>query len=198
MKDKSMSKTKLRDRDVRCALTQRLSDSFAEDPDTMIVQEFGIRHGASRVDIAVINGAIHGYEIKSEADTLTRLPHQVDIYSKVLDYASLVVSPSHIKKAIEIIPQWWGILSVEERAGEVAICKIRKAKFNRSHQMIAIAELLWRDEVIEELEKCGIKKKELRKPRSHLYERLVGKYPDKRLRKIVRTRLKERVNWRDH
>jgi len=36
--------------------------------------------GASRIDRAVVNGSVHGYEIKSETDDLTRLPAQARAY----------------------------------------------------------------------------------------------------------------------
>jgi hypothetical protein len=49
-----------------------------------MLDEFGLEHGEVRVDVAVINGELHGYEIKSERDTLERLPRQVKAYSAVL------------------------------------------------------------------------------------------------------------------
>ena len=46
--------------------------------------------GAARVDIAVINGHIRGVEIKAEADSLERLPRQVEAYGRVVDRATLI------------------------------------------------------------------------------------------------------------
>jgi hypothetical protein len=56
---------------------------------------FGLDHGQVFVDVAVINGEIHGYELKSERDTLERLPRQVEVYSAVLGRATLVVGASY-------------------------------------------------------------------------------------------------------
>ena len=42
-------------------------------------------------DIAVINCSIHGYEIKSDLDTLMRLPQQLEFYAMTLQKLTLVV-----------------------------------------------------------------------------------------------------------
>jgi len=39
-----------------------------------MLHELGILNGATRIDIAVITGQIEGYELKSERDTIQRLP----------------------------------------------------------------------------------------------------------------------------
>src|SRR5436305_708698 len=56
--------------------------------------------------------SIHGYEIKSDKDTLIRLPRQVDAYNAVFERATLVSTRRHLSSAREIIPNWWGIVEV--------------------------------------------------------------------------------------
>ena len=75
----------------------------------MILNELGLRHGRCRVDVAVVNGSVHGNELKSDRDTLDRLSFQVQTYGKVLDRATLVVGERHAEKAIAMLPDWWGI-----------------------------------------------------------------------------------------
>jgi hypothetical protein len=67
----------------------------------------GIWSGSVRIDVAVINGELTGYELKSDRDTLERLPLQAELYSRVFDRLILVVGKRHAKKAIEHIPEWW-------------------------------------------------------------------------------------------
>jgi hypothetical protein len=81
----------MNDRRVRTAILRRLSARFSKDPNTLILEEFGIGNGSARVDIAVVNGRIHGFELKSDNDTLDRLPHQVSAFSSVFDRVTLVV-----------------------------------------------------------------------------------------------------------
>src|SRR5690606_31017878 len=98
-----------RDSDVRAALMKNVISNHLANPSTLVVEEFGLDRGGCRVDVAVLNGLMHGYEIKSDADTLARLPSQVTSYSAVLDKATLVVGACHVERALELVPNWWGI-----------------------------------------------------------------------------------------
>src|SRR5436190_20887953 len=97
------------DREVRDALHRKVLKEHHGDTSTLVLDELGLRHGTCRVDIAVVNGYLHGYEIKSDSDTLERLPSQVATYGLVLDRATLVVGERHLDKARPFVPQWWGI-----------------------------------------------------------------------------------------
>lgn len=188
----------LRDRDVREALRVRVARQFEHDPDTLLVEELGLRHGASRVDLAVVNGQLHGFEIKSEADTLERLGQQVAYYSAVLDRATLVVSDRHLNKAGLLIPDWWGILTVgKTKDSRPKLQSARSARRNPAIDFRALVELLWRPEVIAVLSELGASTRELRQPRAHLYDALVASLSGRRLRDLVRQQLKARLHWRD-
>jgi len=63
----------MRDIDVRRKLRVEVERSHECEFDTLIVEELGLCQGIARVDLAVVNGSVHRYEIKSESDTLTRL-----------------------------------------------------------------------------------------------------------------------------
>lgn len=80
----------LRDLDIRRALRALLAEGHAGEPGARVVDELGIRQGSARVDLAVINGSINGFEIKSDADRLDRLGRQRDAYGTVLDTVTLV------------------------------------------------------------------------------------------------------------
>jgi len=58
----------------------------------------------------VVNGKLHGYEIKSDADTLKRLPAQAEVYSAVFDLVTIVVGEHHLDTVRAIVPEWWGIV----------------------------------------------------------------------------------------
>ena len=87
------------DAEIRGALQERLTRTHKRElVSTRFVEELGVA-GEARIDMAVLNGAFAGYEIKSERDTLRRLPGQVTAYSKVLDYCTLVVATRHASHA---------------------------------------------------------------------------------------------------
>lgn len=186
----------MRDRDIRAALHARLLAEHAEDLDsTRFVDELGLC-GEVRVDIAVVNAALSGFELKSAADTLRRFPKQVDVYSRVLDYCTLVTAPSHLDHALEILPKWWGCVIVREGSESVSLDEVRPAKFNKKIDGYSLAQLLWRDEVLAALDSLDAARGCKSKPRAFLWLKLVEQTDIHELRDIVRNCLKRRERWR--
>ena len=60
----------MRDVDVRRAVHNKILRHHHGQDDTLVLDELGLLGGDTRVDIAVVNGKIHGYELKSDRDTL--------------------------------------------------------------------------------------------------------------------------------
>lgn len=188
-----------RDSDVRAALMKNVISDHIANPDTLVVEELGLNRGSCRVDVAVVNGLLHGYEIKSDADTLSRLPSQVMSYSAILDKATLVVGASHVARALPLIPDWWGVRVVTTGArGAVLIEPLRAARMNSGIEAAALALLLWRDELVAALASLGIEKNKLRAPRAQLAQSLAEVLPLKHLRPLVREQVKRRTGWRCH
>jgi hypothetical protein len=187
----------MRDIDVRQALQRDVLSVHTGEPDTLVLNELGLEHGIVRVDVAVINGAIHGYELKSDRDTLERLPAQVLAYSAALDMATLVAGPRHLTAARRMVPRWWGLsTAVAIDDGAVRIEELRKARRNPKPQPLAIAKLLWRDEALSVLEDRGQAKGLRSKPRGILYKKLIEVLSLDELREVVRLKLKSRTDWR--
>lgn len=186
----------MRDIDIRRKLRVDKRLHFGE-ADTRIVEELGLCQGIARVDIAVVNGSIHGYEIKSERDTLERLPAQIDIYSRALDFVTVVTAPTHIGKVRKMVPQWWGIWTAVQGEEGLQLKPSRKALKNPNVIPFALAQLLWREEALEVLDKCGLAKGVRSKPRQELWRRLASDLPLADLGNVVRDRLRQRgANWR--
>jgi hypothetical protein len=187
----------MRDLDVRKALLASVLRDHVKDPNTLVLHELGLRHGRCRVDVTVVNGSLHGFELKSDMDTLERLPFQVETYGKVLDKATLVVGERHATKAIPSLPDWWGIkVAVQGPRGGIDFQNYRMASFNREIEPIALAELLWQSEAIAILVSRGISGPVLRRPRAFQYKMLTEMLEINDLRSEVRACLKARENWR--
>ncbi len=188
---------KTRDRDVRTLVLTTVLSEHANDPETRIVQELGLEHGLCRVDIAVVNGCLHGFELKSDADNLLRLPRQVDAYSRSLDKATLVVGTEHYATAETMLPPWWGIKIVSTSPrGLLRLQTHRRARKNPDPSLFHMAHLMWRDEVIEVLRAHGASSRELSLNRAGLYSLFVEAFPANAVRESVREALKSRKNWR--
>ncbi|MBV9882426.1 MAG: sce7726 family protein, partial [Sphingomonadaceae bacterium] len=109
----SASRLDRHDRDIRVRLHQWLLNKHAHKPGAAIIHEFEIPRPSARVDIALINGRISGYEIKAAADTLSRLGDQATSFSSVFEKMTLVVAIKHLPKAINAIPNWWEIIQTD-------------------------------------------------------------------------------------
>lgn len=82
------------DADVRRALRRQLAQDH-HPPATRIIEELGLDEGSVRIDVAVVNGRLLGYEIKSDRDTLDRLREQACVYCSVFDEVVLVAGKRH-------------------------------------------------------------------------------------------------------
>lgn len=184
---------RISDADIRPALLTRLRSALAGDTDTAIVEELGICRGQVRIDLAVVNGTIHGYEIKSERDSLRRLSAQAAVYSRVLDQATLVVTPRHIVDALQIVPDWWGILRCEPAPGGLRFRAVRRGRRNPGREARSLVELLWLDDSIALLERHNAVRGVKGKPRREVWDRVCETIAVSDIASAVRARLKARV-----
>lgn len=162
-----------------------------------IFEEFGVSHGAARIDFAVINGVLHGYEIKSDKDTLERLPEQMKEYNAVFDKVTLVVGKRHLYHGINTIPDWWGIMIAKiDKNKNVGFYEIRKAGKNVAEKRPAMTKLLWKEEALQILEGLGEAGGVRSKTRNQIYNRLAAVLDQNSLGEKVREKLFFREDWR--
>lgn len=185
----------MRDADVRQSLRVHLDTLHAHDVRTRVIDELDLC-GQVRVDVAVVNGYLAGYELKSARDTLRRLPLQVELYSKVLDWATLVVAASHVDHALPLLPRWWGVMVAIADDDAVRLEVEREPQANQGVDASALVRLLWRDEALRELEQRGCDRGVRTKNRRALWDRLVQEVPLPELQSLVRECLKRREGWR--
>lgn len=186
------------DKVIRDALRKRLVNLYKDVSDVKIIEELGVTHGTARVDMAVINGVLHGYELKSDKDTLNRLSSQMEIYNSVFDQVTIVVGKSHLFESINLIPDWWGIMvaQINNSDCEVSLYSIREARQNPAQDIVAVASLLWREEALRMLEESGRADGVRSKNRKMIYERLADVLDNETLKYKVREQLCTRLNWR--
>jgi hypothetical protein len=187
----------MNDPEIRQAFHNIVLRNYHEDSDTLVVDELGLEEGKCRADIAVVNGNLDGYEIKSGADSLTRLNQQVISYNAVFDHSSIILEEKHLADASQKLPVWWGIILVSENMHEELMFEtIKPPLMNPIVNNYAVAQLLWREEAQEILFNLGIRGSRLRQKRSILYSDIIEIIDSVGLRCIVREYLKKRQNWR--
>lgn len=197
-KQKSKNILSTNDLIIRSALKKILKKKHAKDKELRIIDELGVQHGSVRIDIAVINGIMHGYEIKSDRDTLARLPEQMTEFNTVFDQLTLVVGKQHLYQAIHIVPDWWGITIARINSkGKIVLQTIREPEDNKEQDKVSIARLLWRDEALRILEEQNQAYGVRSKPREFVYQRLSDVLETATLKEKVRkTLLVPRKDWR--
>lgn len=187
----------MRDFIVRKAFHNSILRTEHLDSNTFVVDELGLKNGQVRADIAVLNGKLVGYEIKTERDNLNRLAPQVQAYSAIFDKAYIVAGEKHLQKVMEKIPEWWGIYAiVAEDEGVCSFRMVRNAAINTGRDAYSIAQLLWKDEVINLLEQhfeCKLKKN---LTKQLLYDTLIEQCDIETLAKLTLQILKHRQGWR--
>lgn len=184
----------LKDADIRLTLLDELKRINAQH-DYRIIEEMAVCDGEARVDVAVANGRLCGYEIKSDADTLDRLAIQQKCYDKTFDTISIVVGEKFKNKIEEYVPAYWGIYVVSECANGCKIKRKRMAKVNKNIEIAALLELLWKDEIVFLLKKEGVKGIS-GKNRRILRKIAIENISAAEIRNYTRETLKHRQNWR--
>lgn len=182
------------DKDIRPILYNKFASlkEFTSDKSSIIIDELAVVDGAARVDIAIVNGKLHGYEIKSEKDTLDRLPDQILFYNMVFDKISIVVSEKFLEKVKKIVPDWWGIYTVFYCKENIKLKLEKKPKTNKNIQPKALLTLLWKEEMLEFLENLGIKKGVKAKTKPALTHLIIENSSLKEIQYFIRKKLKSR------
>lgn len=183
---------------IRKALLEQLSKEYAANPEYRVIPELGLWHGAARIDVAVVNGVLHGFEIKSDRDTLARLPEQREAYNSVFDQVTIVVGSRHFIEAFKMIPEWWGVqIAHVGKDGSVFFNQIRESRSNPMQDDISIARLLRRREALDLLESVGMANGFHSKSRDTIYAKVVETVELETLKSYVRNVLQgSRQDWR--
>ncbi len=198
-RDHGSKRSQTRDPDIRRVLVGTRLKHISESGGGMIVHELGLAHAKSRIDVAAINGTIHGFEIKSAQDNLERLPSQLKIYVQALQKLTLVVASRHLKVVEKLAPVWCGIIDVSTGPrGGIRLQTIRKGTRNPTLDLFVLAHLLWKNEVQDALACRGASEAELRAPRAVLYRQLVAVASERELTETIKFAMMRRRAWRDH
>lgn len=180
------------DREIRDVLLAILRESHAGDDDVALLEELGLCRGEVRVDVTLVNGTLHGYEIKSDRDSLRRLARQVARYSAVLDRATLVVGERHVLDAVNVVPAWWEILLANVTPTGLVLTQLRTGQVNENRDRRALVELLWLDDALALLAARNAVRGFRSKPRRDVWNRVCELYDVDEIAAVVRERLKAR------
>ena len=177
----------LYDKDIREPLFEFLEEKYGK---IRIIEEKQM--GKSRADIMmVLQKALVGIEIKSDADTYARLERQIKDYNRFSDYNYVVVGSKPAKHIKEHVPEWWGIISVELIEETVDFYVIREATINKKCNRKKKLGLLWRPELAHIQEINGMPKYK-EKSKAFVIDKILTKIPEELLSEQISQELFER------
>jgi len=188
-----MRKCSLSDAEIRPALKEELRLTHWAEPDTVLLEELGVNRGGVRADVALVNGIIHGYEIKSDRDSLRRLATQVDLYGKCFDRATLVTGSRHLDAALALLPDWWGVMRVDAARYGTHFTIVRWPSDNPGRDARTLCELLWLDDAVALLKVHGIDRGVRGKTREVVWDRMSKCLDIEIIASAVRANLKARA-----
>lgn len=186
----------MNDLKIRTAIKDIEFRAHFEEVDTKVIDEMGLNLGSSIIDIAVINGSMMGYEIKSDVDTLKRLESQILEYNKVFDFMNIITSKKYAPVIKDYVPAWWGIIEVEEIEDKIKIYQRRKAKPNKKVSGYSLLQLLWKEELLNIIDEYGLNRSLKNKPKKVIWAYISEVLDLEVIKNNVRNCLKSRVNWK--
>lgn len=169
----------LYDKDIRDPLFDYLEEQFGK---IRVIDEKQLGRNTRADMFMVTESEFIGIEIKSDADTYTRLDSQVKGYDAYCDRSYIVAGSRHGKHVGEHVPEYWGIILVEHQGEEVLFSKVREAAPNPKWKPKLQLSLLWRRELDHILKLFHLPKYK-QKSRSYIVERILLKVDYEPLKK---------------
>ena len=183
----------LHDKDIREPLFEYLEGIYGK---IRILEEKNM--GSSRADIVmVMENCLCGIEIKSDADSYVRLKSQVEDYDKYFDMNIIVVGTSHALQIHKHVPDYWGIITVEEINGASDFYYLRQPKDNVSMQWDKKMQFLWKPELYEIQRKYGLPKYK-DKSKGYIVEKILANVPKKIDESDLKRQMSEILFERDY
>ncbi len=168
----------LHDKDIREPLFDFLEETYGK---IRIIEEKTM--GKSRADVVMVTEEdLVGIEIKSDADTYTRLSRQVRDYDRFFDRNIVVVGSSHGLHIKEHVPEHWGIITVELVDGAMDFYIMRQPSENKKLKPANKMKILWKSELFELQQKYGMPKYR-NKSKKFVVEKMLERFPDEESKK---------------
>lgn len=78
---------------LKAAIIDRLFDRAHVDDDAVLISEMTVANWSRRADVVLANGSLWAFEVKSELDSLTRLPGQLETFTAHFEKVCVVCAP---------------------------------------------------------------------------------------------------------
>lgn len=105
---------------LKAAVVDRLLSAGVLDADSVLISELTVANWGHRTDMVLANGRLWGFELKSDRDSLDRLPCQLRAFSNLFEKLIVVVAEKFEEKAALLVQEVEGAgLWIAKRSGEI-------------------------------------------------------------------------------
>lgn len=177
------------DADIRTPLLAWLRSLHPDSLTAKMLEEFKMPRPSARIDVALVNGEMAGFEIKSDRDTLYRLSSQVPAFSKLFDRVTLVTTNRHVALAKSKIPNWWGLVVFSESQGFKVL---RAPRLNKHVDTPSLLFALSKNELLS-VARLGGAKLQTATKKEEMVVRLNSSMTNSEVRGLAREVIKSRV-----
>lgn len=129
------------------------------------------RVGCARADLVLLNGKASAFEVKSDLDSLARLPSQIREYQKVFPLNWVVTNNDHARRVLEDTPTEIGVLILTPR-GQLSTLRKATSTLDKIDPLVAISSLRV-NEAISLLNLAGINLES--SPNTRIWKQIRGK-----------------------
>jgi len=152
--------TRLDDKVIRPNLISRLKRQSIKPK--AVIEELRVHNGNAIADVVALYNEAHCFEIKGDGDKIERAVKQGHYYNSSFRRITLVTTTRHLDKAVNVLPEFWGIMLAERRRNEILLKYVRRAKDNACFDKSLALLTLWKSEMLALLEqKCAGIEREL-------------------------------------
>ena len=182
----------MNDPEIRASLINNYFQKFKSE-NCLLLEELAVIHGSSIADIVLISKIFNqAFEIKSAQDTLSRLEKQINDYTQVFDYVTVITQASHLDDVERLIPAFVGIFIIYDDESFEYVRKPSASPFIKKQQLI---KLLWKDEIYKFLRSKGYSKISQLKI-SKLEKMCCENFSLKEIKELLFDSFKNRKDWK--
>lgn len=189
MTDTQYKSIPLSERDIKLAVISHLEKKSALQ-DGVVINELPVANWSRRADLAVANGKLQAFEIKSDFDSLRRLDGQISLFATRFDKVVLVTTSRFLSSALERLPSYVEIWEAARRGKEVSLRVVRRGQVREIKNRRILASYLQKTEIASFIRSNG-GEVPATASRDQL-EDILDSLPVSKLRLFVLRRLKQR------
>lgn len=98
---------------LKAAVIDRLLAGSHVDQDAVLISEMTVANWTRRADVVLANGKLWAFEIKSESDSLVRLPGQIETFRTHFEKFTVVAAERFEKAVLALVPEGVGVWIVD-------------------------------------------------------------------------------------